>query len=420
MKIIGHKHNMQFNVYLIYLLTLLVGHNILLFGRFSLPFYTTILMTFNMFFQKQYCYRMFVGKKEMHIYLLYVVIFLFCSFFNGDLSSGQGHLVSLLVKYWGCFLVFFYTNVYVKTLDDVKVVFNILILIVAFNSVVNLLQFAETPYGLYIYKFFNNVEQETFLDYMVNSGAEYGEVTSSIFTGIFASPVMNGYILASLGLFCMYYLFNKSRLIVKVCSFLVLVSVCISIFVVQQRSAFYLFALSLLFISLLSRKRIILFLIILFSIFYTVSNFDLELMMGRLFNFEDSTRDAIYNSAYEYVKSNFLFGGRINFSREVGYSSHNIIFNSLIYSGVLGSICIFIILYIMLKNIFYTYLLALRRKNISIEVLCGMGCAIYNLISFTHNNSLVTGDYLIWLLYILMSILIKKNGISKNVIGGLR
>ncbi len=413
MKIIGYKHNMQFSAYLIYLLTLLVGQNILLFGRFSLPFYATILMTFNMFFQKRYCYRMFVGRKEIHIYLVYVAIFLFCSFFNGDLSSGQEYLVSLLVKYWGCFLVFFYTNIYVKTLDNVKEVFILLILIVAFNSVVNLLQFAENSYGLYIYKFFNNVEQETFLDYMVNSGVEYGEVTSSIFTGIFASPVMNGYILASLGFFCLYYLFNKSRLIVEISSILVFVSVCISIFVVQQRSAFYLFALSLLLISLLSRKRIILFLIILLSTVYTVSNFDLESMMGRLFNFEDSARDVIYNSAYEYIKSNFLLGGRIAFSKVVGFSSHNIIFNSLIYSGIFFFFFIFIILYIMLKNILYTYLCALRRKDISIEVLCGMGCAIYNLISFTHNNSLVTGDYLIWLLYILMSISIRKKRVLK-------
>ena len=135
---------------------------------------------------------------------------------------------------------------------------------------------------------------------------------------------------------------------------------------------------------------------------YSIYGLELsETTVGRFSDLNDDTRDTLYTQGWEYVLAHLWTGGRLAFSEQMNLSVHNIFLNAFMYGGLFGGILIIIIYFKMclgcLRLIFKNYV-----NNINPSSALAYSLLIYNLISLTHNNSLLTGDPIIWVLYALM------------------
>ena len=223
--------------------------------------------------------------------------------------------------------------------------------------------------------------------------------------GIFPSAVLNGYIVATLSVFGIYkyYVSRKRFEIIK--SILIIGVLLYSAVIIQQRMAFLLVMLSYAAI-IYTRNKILTVLLILVALasylFYGDLNIN-EQQIGRLAKLSDGSREQLYTEGYNYVLNHLLFGGRVGFAEANRLSVHNVFLNAFMYGGLFGGILIIVIYMRMCYRCFVKIIGSFKGK-LNQSVILAYALLIYNLISLTHNNSLLTGDPIIWVLYALMLI----------------
>lgn len=95
---------------------------------------------------------------------------------------------------------------------------------------------------------------------------------------------------------------------------------------------------------------------------------------------------------FEFISNNFLFGGMSSFLKQYTIHPHCILLNAFVETGIFGFI-ITLILYS--KQIFCAY---------NLTKISGASLVIYAFIAYTlnsllHNDSIITGDAIVWILW---------------------
>ena len=113
---------------------------------------------------------------------------------------------------------------------------------------------------------------------------------------------------------------------------------------------------------------------------------------------QDRTRRTILRGAWEYLLSHPLFGGRFQ-SQSLGLRPpHNLFFNAWLYGGVFG---LLVVLGITIKQVFLIAKQTIGQSfstNYS-KTIFGLAFFAYTANSMVHNQSIVTGDAVIWVLW---------------------
>lgn len=113
----------------------------------------------------------------------------------------------------------------------------------------------------------------------------------------------------------------------------------------------------------------------------------------------DEKRIFLNDTSLEFLRLNPM-GGFYLFFRQYQVYPHNLIFNALIYGGIIGGICIFILLIKQVGLLLSTVLKRLQPHNFDFFIFSLM-FLVYNICSLTHNQSVVTGDPTFWVLWAL-------------------
>lgn len=343
-----------------------------------------------------------INYTDILLYVLYAIIFYICTIFNGDGNIGRN---SLVIQYLTCMMIFIAIYYDITTLYAIRIAMNVIIILLLLNCIITILQFNNSSIGWGVWYFFNSsqLNSEEIIKNATSVLATQTIGNQTLCPGIFPTQVYNGYILATAGIMnvCYYPQIRKWRLINIIITLLTL----ISLFVTQQRMAFYIFLIFCAYLYYRKHKAITISLVIIGAIFYTYTNLSLtEDYIGRYANTEDHLREQLYNSAIEFISQNYLVGGRIAYSKISDYSAHNVFLNAFIYGGLFGGILILIIYF---RMCFKAIRIILRNNQKAMSTVFAFGLLSFNIISLTHNDSLLTGEPIIWIMYALMLLSLK-------------
>ncbi|MBD5325297.1 MAG: O-antigen ligase family protein [Bacteroides sp.] len=277
------------------------------------------------------------------------------------------------------------------------------------------MQYYNNPLSWSVWYFFNDAKTTStaYLVNNMNSGSQLLGKSKIFCPGIFPSVVNNGYFVASLGVFCFYPQFSKNRYLGRIISALLVLTILVTLMMIQQRMAFFLFIIVTCVINYKRHKVATVFTIILAAIAFELVDmqFD-ESVIGRLADTEDKIRATLYETGIEYVTTHLLVGGRAGYERINEHSAHNIFLNAIMYGGLFGGIVIIAIYFRMCyKAVRIIVLQFNHRRNVSVAFAYSL--LTYNLISLTHNSSLLTGDPIIWILYAMM-LVAQKYEVAKS------
>lgn len=384
----------------LYIILLLIGRDFAIFGRFSA---TTILLPIMI------CHLVLNNsgqrykdiKSVITLYLIYIIWFFFAGSLNGDFAASSSSL-SLFINYFSCIMIATLIALKFRGIQQIKIITCFFYLILIFNILITILQFFNLGVGWTIWEWFNPdidaLTEEHFMDAIQGGGQELG---ISFSPGFFQSGVTNGYFMASFGLLPLVLSAMTSSTCKRVLLYCTYIFSLITLFIIQQRAAFFIF----LFFSLLILYKTIKvqkgFLFITFlGVLYLVASYDGVLELGRFreISLEEDSRYILFQQSIDYISHNLILGGRLDFLTVSGKNAHNFIFNAFIYSGLVGAILLISIVCKMML----TSLKALLYIVPSYSLFFSCALITYLLIGFVHNESLVTGTPVIFILYSLL------------------
>ena len=347
-----------------------------------------------------------IDTTDTWLYFYYAIIFFICTLFNGDGDIGRN---SLIANYMVCILVFSVISREFKSKAAIDKMANVLWVMALLDCTVTIMQYHNNTLGWGIWYFFNDaktVEQSGIID-SLDAGSQILGRNHLFCPGIFPSQVYNGYMVGALSAIALYKLQNAKTLLQRLTGMLSLLLIAYSLVVIQQRMAFFLFI--FVFVAMMySRSKLMTWLIAVGLLaVYLLYGIDVgENQLGRLVDLEDKTREHLYSNGIDYVFSHFWVGGRQEFMVQNSLSVHNIFLNAFMYGGILGAALI-IAIYLRMCIASVKVIVKSFSDRITRPVGFAYALLIYNLISLTHNNSLLTGDPIIWVLYALMLLSLK-------------
>jgi hypothetical protein len=374
-------------------------------GPVSVRMYVSVLLFFYLIIMG---FR-FPIYKEVFLYVLFIMVYFVALIANGEL--GQIDFFKYFFgRYFICFLSFYAIFSLVESKATLRMIIFTIFFFGILNVMASLLQFSGNIVALQIPLLLNvgELEQEKLIAYSGKFGLGVGVV------GLFGTIVKNGYFssifaIVSLGIY--HYSIGRIR---KLFFLLISILFLITIFLIQQRLVFILVGIFYLYYVWKNPRlfKYALFLFIFLVAFLTIYELSIDSdSFGRLSKIEDTNRMIIFSSAIEFILKNLFFGGQLAFGsilQSKGLdvtTSHNLFFNAFIYAGLFG----FFIIAALTGKIFSRSLKLLMINSGGFDNYFGFFLAgsliIYNLNSFVHNSSLVTGDEHIW---ILLALLVKS------------
>lgn len=348
--------------------------------------------------------RSVLPLNNVGIYLVYIIVFWICSMFNGDGDMGR---ISLTINYIICLVMYLMLGQMVNSKNKVNDVINLFIGILLFDCMVTILQFHNIAFGWGIWFFFNDADKVEQSDLILNlaSGSQVLGDGELFCPGLFPTQVYNGYIVASLGVFVLYKSqIPKKLLVYKIFHIVMLAVVVYSLFVIQQRMAFVLFLFVFVIVYFSRYKALTIIVALSVALFYICYGFNLdENLLGRYSDLHDETRSRLYETGIDYVLNHLMLGGRAGYLNLNNLSVHNVFLNAFLYGGIVGALLIIVIFFKMCGRAGRIIINSIHH-DITPATAFAYSLLIYNLISLVHNNSLLTGEPIIWILYALMII----------------
>lgn len=350
--------------------------------------------------------RIQIQTTDSRLYIGYIIIFYICSLFNGDADYG---INSILVNYLLCLLIYSIISKDITSKIQINRTANVLLILMLLNCLVTISQYYNVPTSWGIWYFFNDadtVKQAAIINEMTAGSQMIGK--DYLFCpGIFPSQVYNGYIVGSLSAIAIFKLYNAKTVKQRIIGLLYLAVIAYSLIIIQQRMAFLLFIAAWIVMMFTKNKTLTLILAFSLLILYLSYGFGIgEEQIGRLADLGDKTREHLYTGGIEYITNHLLEGGRKEFSELYSLSVHNVFLNAFIYGGIFGAILI-IIIYIRMCVKSIVIIFKNMNRQLPMTVMFAYALLIYNIISMTHNNSLLTGEPIIWVLYALMLLSLK-------------
>lgn len=348
---------------------------------------------------------------DIGLYFAYIIIFYICTLFNGDDDLNRN---SLIINYLVCIFIYVVLSKDVINRNEIDNITNVLLVLLIFNCIVTVLQYHNNPLGWGIWYIFNDIESVSQAGLIENMDAGSQTLGKNFVfcPGIFPSQVYNGYIVGSLSPLVLYQFHRAKKIVYKLFFATTLLLIIYSLIVIQQRMAFFLFMVVFTVVMFSKNRALTLLLSVALILVYLLYGLDLsEDQFGRLIDVEDKTREHLYTDGFDYIINHFLVGGRKEFAEIHNLSVHNVFLNAFMYGGVFGASLIIIIFIRMCVSSLKLIVQSLKN-GLTMTSMLAYALLIFNLISMTHNNSLLTGDAIIWVLYgmMLLSFKFEKYG----------
>ena len=374
-------------------------------GPLSIRVYFTVVMT---------VYLMLVGRKDRYdkskmpysllglvsIYLIFTALSLtICGEFDKS-----GFPKSLLALYLNCFVTFFAFNHFVKTPKQLKSTILFLVITVAVDCLVTILQYMGNPIGIGIaIGLINDSEVQA----EILAGQSFGNDTlgKDITIGIFNYTFINANYIAIIGIMLLGLWESSTRLIVKIFYLCLFVLFVYASFVTQSRTPFILLLLFSIYIAMRSflkkRAGIIIATVFVLLLFIVIPLVIETVDFGRLFEpdkYENDPRQKIWDYCIDFISEHPMWGGPVLFEKTYNKAPHNYFLGAFINSGLLGGL---VATYIYFRILINSISLFIRKHSIMVSSLAG-AVLIYSAGSLFHNASVISGDTMFFIIYCLM------------------
>ena len=393
---------MQFFFFLFFLVSVLIFGSIKI-GPFSLRIYMTVIMTMYLiaFRTKKKDNSKTIRSDYIRLFLVCILTLFVSLTINGGLVA-YGFWERFLAYYIVCIVAYYSVDYFVRERKQFDKIVLLLSMIIILDTTVTILQYLNNPIGWGVGAIFSDVEE--FAEFLNNHDSFVGV---SKLPGIFGHPVNNGFFLCVATVLLLSGIKvgtgKGKNIIISFYYMAVFASSLVACLFLQQRAAFYLILLftayHFLKAFLTHPGRIIVpaFIIVLLILLFLpddIGSFD----AGKLARTDNSSRTSVWEWAFMVILQNPVFGNILQYNAAAEYSAHNVLIDSLIDSGILGFIPVFIL---YLKTILDSTRIMLRAKDnylkvYSYSVLTCMGMSMF------HNASYMTGDVIIFIVLALM------------------
>lgn len=382
-----------------------------LVGPLSVRVYATILMMAYLVVRWNKNQSALTNYKPVAIYIFFLFVCFVTKLMSQSMSPYQLNELAPFVKsLFSVFLVALVAYIAIsqcvtKSSDLGKIILALLA-VGLFNNIITILQGNGSTAALALGVSINplNDEMADFFSRRFNDPDYDGRL---ILPGIFGHGVSNGYFTACLGILpiCLY---SQKKLIVKIIGIILSLLSIWAAYLVQERSGMFMLLVGTLWgwwkYSGLWCRRVIPVLVILAIALYfdAILGMFNEDNLGRFTKTFDygEDREELVRNATEFLSTNWLWGGDVQFSVFYGITPHNFILHAIIYGGIFGALIIFYLFYYMLRDC----IKLLWHSNVcsSMAFVLAVSLSIYLFNGLVHSGSLITGDVLIWILYAML------------------
>lgn len=337
-----------------------------------------------------------LANSNLNHYCLFIFFFgissIIYSTFNLYLHDLFGKYLVSVVGLWSTYILF--------KKGDAKVFIYALLCIGLFDAVVTIFQFMGLNAYAKITEFLHIYPDSDFEELLSEKSESF--ITYSI-PGL-VGATSNGPLLMVCGILSWIFLKDNKRTITILLSFFFLISV----FLTQQRMALIGIILfdCFLLVKFIRRSNILLKFIMLFAVTvglvyiaqYAISFSEAVGMRYSILALDSTNRDYVYDSAFKYIADNPIFANIYDFRLESGYSPHNLFLNAYIFGGIGTFITILILLISQIKAVWHYFFGKASVSNVLLLIMISAYFA-YTFNGLTHNESIITGNTLIWCLW---------------------
>ena len=339
-------------------------------------------------------------KYFLSLYLSYLLIAFISAIFDGFASSFfrsliSQHLVAMVCL--GAIVVYYHRR------GNFDVIIKAFIVCGLINAAVCLLQYVGHPVGIgigYLFIGENDLQANRHMEQLVDGTG------SGYLLGMRSDAVHNGYFMMIMPFLLLHlYKNSQSKLLRPIETLLfitLLILFCVVILLIQERSCILIVAcVFLLYLRDIfkrantSRKvKFIFTALIGFSVLlYVALPYFIDYLSESRFSGESSgIRTMLFKGCLEFIPSHPLLGGWNSFLLKYDFPPHNIFLNACVEAGLIGFIIAF---RLYVKQIKIAYSIPKNSRN----VLIYYTFLAYTLNSQLHNDSILTGDVIVWMLW---------------------
>lgn len=336
--------------------------------------------------------------KYFSIFLGFVAFWGLSSFVTG---FGEAFLNKCLGTTLNAYVMYQSTKFLIKKYDALSIFVFVFICLGIIDAVLTILQYMGNPIGFAIPGMLGVDGLEEFEEYF--SRRKEAGTTALVIPGLIGGA-LHGYFVACFTVISLYPFKNKLRLT----NLFVWSLSIISLFYVQERSAFVLGTLGSLFVLYFLCKKMdtteryivkiirVTSIVLITYIFSHISELlEKADMRYTAFAFDDLERSTFIVKTINYLFVNPI-GGFFEYTSSGEISPHNVIINAFLWGGLAGGIIIICLL--IRQFVIALYALTLQVKEIPFQALVfGIVFLVYTGNSMFHNESVVTGSATPWI-----------------------
>lgn len=392
-------------LFLIYIIIIILGGSINI-GPLSLRVIATSLMILYLFITiKRRSKLQPISYSYIWIYLLFSIIMGITLLINGEFIEFE-FTKKFLAYNLVSVVAFLAVDRFITSEKRLIILIVSLLSIILVNDIITYLQFVGNPVGWIIGYLFGDIDKS-----LGKIGDRESLMGVSATPGIFGEVVKSAYYIAVITPLCFCLFSKRNSPIIKIFGFIVLICSIIAVFMSQQRAAFAVVILTLLFYLFnIFRKYpftiICLLSILLISSCLFISN-DPNIELGRMADASDNLREKLIIKGISFIEDHPLLGGPISFLKQTSLPAHNLILDSYIYSGLFGFIIMMILFAKTTWQSTSMIITGMSRKNSSLLIaftaISVINCMIY---SCLHTTSYLSGEVII---FILLAIMLKTS-----------
>lgn len=341
------------------------------------------------------------------LYTIYLAALLLCSIVSGQIFDITFYK-NFLTNHIPSLILILTIPLIIKSIYDIKIIIGFITLLQLLNCLVSILQFYNIPMGWNLGLAINpgaisNVNDAEY--YLADAD---NLLSRSIVFGITSFVVANGYYLATfLPIASNNLLRNDVDIKGKIISLIMLVISGITIFMVQQRMAFFSLICYLILVLFIQIRKSLLYKLI-FTIILIVTaglysgSFDYDL--GRL-TMEDLHSDSRMSQITNFLtfmnSDGFIWGANLNDKALLYSLGHNTLMDALRRGGFI-SFLLYLPLFIIVSYKCSCISISAFKLNAQYTFTLSIACLLFIAYSFAHSTGLQSGAVLFWLIYALM------------------
>lgn len=341
------------------------------------------------------------------LYTIYLATLLICSIISGQVYDIVFYK-NFLTNHISSLILLLTIPMIIKSIDDIKTIFGFIISLQLINCLVSILQFYNIPMGWHLGLAINPGAISYLMDAEYYLADADKLLSRSIVFGITSFVVANGYYLATfLPIASNNLLRNDVNFKGKIISLIMLALSGITIFMVQQRMAFFLLICFLILVLFIQMRKSLLYKLIFTIIFIVIAglysgSFDYDL--GRLTVDDlhsDSRMSQITNFLTFLNSDGFIWGTDLNDKALLYSLGHNTLMDALRRGGFI-SFLLYLPLFIMVVYKCSCISINAFKINAHYTFTLSIACLLFIAYSFTHSTGLQSGAVLFWFIYALL------------------